>query len=246
MKNQTKTKPQSRIERAEKVWTPDSKLYIPHEDKEITFAYPSFGPDTYQSVGKQILEHNLEISTAEQTASLLYSAYFSDEKNEPEFENIRKIMRNRWFVVFNRNLSTDKGIYVVQDNEARRLSEQLSVNDLEKRLKNGKEIKGIEVRISEDGIVRFAPKGSYILGEQTSEQLSKDGFAIASYGKKGAENLAEISEQFRYQPRVWGLDVKDKKPELRLSALDEFNDWLLVDGDYFDDYGNGHAFGVLK
>ena len=243
MKNLTNTKPQARIER-EKVRTPEAKLYIPHEDKEIVFAHPSFGPDTYQSVGKQILEHNLEIPTAEQTASLLYSAYFSDEKNEPEFENIRKIMRNRWFVVFNRNLSTDKGIYVVQDNEARRLSEQLSVNDLEKRLKNGKEIKGIEVRISEDGIVRFAPKGSYILGEQTSEQLSKDGFAIASYGKKGAENLAEISEQFRYKPIVYGLDIEDKKPELRLFALVKYLGRLRVYGGDFD--GDGHAFGVLK
>ena len=50
---ETKTNSQARIERVKKVWTPDSKLYIPHENEEIVFAYPSFGPDTYQSVEKQ-------------------------------------------------------------------------------------------------------------------------------------------------------------------------------------------------
>ena len=177
---------------------------------------------------------------------MLYSAYFSDKKNEPEFENIRNIMRNKWLWVFNRNLFTDKGVYVVQYNEAEGLIEQLSVNDLEKRLKNGKLIKGIEVRISEDGMVRFVPKDSYKLGEHTQDSLANDGFVIASYGKNGAENLSEISEQFKYQPRVWGLDVEDKKLKLRLSVLGECVDRLHVDGCDFVDGRGGRAFGVLR
>ena len=243
----TKTKPQSRIKRIEKVWTPDAELYIPHEDKEITFAYPSFGPDTYQSVGKQILEHNLEIPTAEQTASLLYSAYFSDEKNEPEFENIRDVMRNRWLWIFNRKLWTDKGVYTKFDPEAKGINEQLDIKNLEKKLRNGKEIKGIEVRFSEDNCIRFAPKGSYKLGDHTPESLAKDGNVISEYGEEGAEKLGEIAAQFKYSLYLYGLNIIEPGNHgLRVSALGDGDVGLPVVGYGFDDSWGGHSFGVLR
>ena len=79
-------------------------------------------------------------------------------------------MRNRWLWVFNRNLWTDKGVYVVRDLEAKGLSETLSENELEKMPKEGK--------------VRFVPKDSYKLEYNSPEELSKNGFVIASYGKQ--------------------------------------------------------------
>ena len=94
MKTQTKQKSKARIKRLEKVWTPDAELLIPHENEYVNFAYPSIGPNTYLNVGKQILEKNLQIPTGEQTASLLYTAYCDDSiKDEPEFENIRNIIK---------------------------------------------------------------------------------------------------------------------------------------------------------
>ena len=64
-----------RVERIEKVGTPDAKLYVPHQGKEKAFAAPAFGADIYQEVGKEILSHNLRVPTGDYTASLLHPVY---------------------------------------------------------------------------------------------------------------------------------------------------------------------------
>ena len=240
MKTQTKQKLIPIIERGQ------TKIKVPCNDKYVTFAYPSFGQDTYVNVGKQILENNLQIPTGEQTTSLLYTAYFDDSiKDEPEFENIRNIMKDRWLWIFNRNLWTDKGVYVIQGLGAKGRSEILELSDLEKSLKNAEEING--VRFSGDRRVRFAPKETYRLEYNSQDELAKNGFVIASYGVKEAEQLAEISEKFSDKPYVYGLNINQgKKPELRVSALDECGAWLRVNGVSFDDYWGSCAFGVLK
>ena len=134
------------VERAKKVWIPDSKLLMSYENEEISFAYPSFGPDTYLNVGKQILENNLQIPTAEQTVALLHVAYLSELKDNPEFQNVIKIMKTNWLLVFNRNIWTDKGVYVVQDSEAKRRSKELKISNLEEELKNSEEINAVKFR----------------------------------------------------------------------------------------------------
>lgn len=211
-----------------------TKLWVPHNDTEVAFAYPSFGPDNYRNVGKSILDNNQNVPTGDYTASLLHTAYCNNSvSNEPEMENVRETMKNRWLWVFNRNLWTDEGVYVLQDENAVGRSQELSVKDLEKMLKSGE--------------ARFAPKGSYDSGYTTPEKFAKDGFIVASCGVEGAEKLGEVSAKFRNQPYIYIVDVEEgKKPEQRVSAVDENDDRVGFDGVSW--YGGSwfHAFGVLK
>ena len=224
-----------------------TKIVVPHEGEDVVFAHPSVGPDTYLNVGKRIIEQGMNVPTGDKTASLLHSAYCVPElKDEPEFEDIREIMRNAWLWVFNRNLWTSEGVYVVQDLKAIGKSQPLNQNELEKMLEGGKNLGG--VRFSKDGKIRFASKGSYQLKIHTPESLAKDGFMVASYGIKGAEKLGEVSRKFRLKPRVDFLETNER--EQLLSALGERR--LLVDGRLgvsgygMGGGGDGLAFGVLK
>jgi hypothetical protein len=187
----------------------------------------------------------MKVPTGEYTASLLHAAYCDDSfENEPEFKNIRKIMEEGGLWVFNRNIWTKDGVYVVPDLKALGRNQPLSQNELEKMLKGSKDIKGI--RFSKDQSVRFAPKGSYELGFQTSELLAKNGFVIASYGIEGAKKLGEVSSKFENKPYVYG--VKTDTPEQRVSALVAvgFGNWLGVCGSYFVDDADNYAFGIKK
>lgn len=232
-------KRQTRIERGM------TRLVVPHNKGEITFAYPSIGPNTYTQVGKDILDRKMIVPTGEYMASLLHAAYCdASVKNEPEFQNIRQIMKDRWLWVFNTNLWTKDGVYVLPDLKAIGRSQQLNQKDLEKMLKGSKEING--VRFSKDQSVRFAPKGSYQLQTHTPESLAKDGFVIASYGLEGAEKLGEVSSKFKDKPYVYGVETDTA--EQRVSALDAdgLGRGLCVYGSCFVGNRCLHAFGVLK
>ena len=239
---QTKTNYTLKIERGL------TKLITLHEPKGSSkvFVYPSIGPNTYQNVGREILKQNYKLPEANETASLLHAAYLSELKDEPEFQKVREIMKNRWLWIFNRKLWADNGVYTIFDPTAQGLNEELTVEHLEKRLNGGKELKGIEVRMSEDNTVRFAPKGSYTLGEHTSESLAKDGNVISEYSQEGAERLGETAETFNRNPYVWGLNIDEgANPILRVSAVVDCVGRLLVDGNLFGNGRDGHAFGVL-
>ncbi len=242
MKNQKNV---SRIERIEKIWTPDAKLWTPYEQGQISFAFPSLGPNAYRNVGKEVLSHGLRVPTGDYTASLVHSAYCDTQvKDEPEFQNIREIMKNRWLWVFNNCLWTDKGVYVIQDLKAEGKDRKLNLKSLEKSV-NAKGIKDVNgVRFSKDGRVRFAPKETYQLGEKTSQSLSEDGFVIASYDVDGAKRLGEVSGKFQSNPFTYGVVVSEgAQPELRISALGGIGGRLLVVGYSFG--GWGLAFGVF-
>lgn len=231
-----------KIEKITKIWTPDAKLEIPYKNKKVTFAFPSFGPDTYLNVKKQILENNLLIPTAEQTATLLYATYLSKLKDNPEFQKVREIMKKKWLLVFNRNIWINKGVYVVQDSETKIRSEELKISNLEEELKNSEEING--VKFSKDGKVRFAPKNSYTLEEHRPDSLAENGFVIANYGKQGAKKLAELSIQPLSKPYIYGLNIQ-KGNDSRVSAVDGFEGKLHIFGDFYEEW-DGYAFGVLK
>lgn len=229
-----------------------TKIYVPHGKGEVAFAWPSQGPHKYQIVGQGILNRKLVIPTAEQTASLTHAVYCNPEtENEPEFKEIRDIMQDKQLWIFNKNLWTSKGVYVVPDLNAVGTSQKLNRNKLEKMLKGGKELGWGGIRFSRDDKVRFAPKGSYELGEHTPESLAKDGFVIVSYNLIGAEKLGEVSSKFRDNPETDGLDIqKERNSEQTISALrDYIYQNLKVDGNFnkiSEGYIYGHAFGVLK
>ncbi|MFA5952992.1 MAG: hypothetical protein WC812_00190 [Candidatus Pacearchaeota archaeon] len=224
------TNAQPRIERA------TIKLWVPHNDKEIAFIYPAVGPNTYLNVGKVILGKGMNVPTGDETASLLYSAYCSELTNESEFQDVKNIMEKNWLWVYNQDLWTDKGVFVVKDLKSLGISPFLNVNELEKKIlkeNNAREIKGI--KFSEDGLVRFAPKGSYTLRKVSSEDFVKNGFIIASCGEKGAEKLGEVSTKFKNKPYIYGLNIEEgKSHEQRISAVSESGD-----GFNFSGYGCG-------
>jgi len=236
-----------RVERIEpQVWTPEAKLWVPHQDNEIAFAYPSFGPGTYKNIGQQILEKipgkDLAVPIGEYAASLLNTVYCdSSAAEETEFQDVRKRMRSNWLWVFNRNIFTDKGAYVLSDIKAEGIA-QLDINELEAKLT--KEREGIVS--SEDGLIRFAPNETYKFGEHTPESLAQDGFVRASYGFDGARKLGEVATTLSRKPITYGVNIKEGgSPEQRVSALDEYDGRLHVSGNYFDVNYWCHAFGVL-
>lgn len=195
------------------------EMIVPHLNGEISFLHPAFGADTYKNVGQAILKAGLKVPTGDYMASLLHSAYCRKEvNNEPEFKNVKDIMRSNWLWVFNVNNWTDKGVYIIQDLKAEGRDMQLDLNQLERKLKGGKDFQG--VRFSKDGRIRFAPKGSYTLGERTAKDLETDGFIIGSYGVEGAKKLAEVAYKFKNQPYLYGLEiVEGADSEKRVSAL---------------------------
>lgn len=222
-----------------------TKIYVPHEDGEIAFAYPSTGPGDYISVGKEILSRGQKVPTGSQTASLLHATYCNGSvSNEPEFQNIKKIMTDGYLWIFNRNLWTSKGVYVVHDLDAIGRSQSLNEKELERIVSQGKEIKGV---IFGNGI-NFAGKDTYKLGEQDSHSLAKSGFMIASYGEEGANKLAEISSKFEKNSFVYGLNPDQRQNAAQgLSALYcywFFGVGLVVVGNGMNDDVDGHSFGV--
>ena len=216
------------------------ELIVDHNGENVTFVHPPEGPDTYQEVGKELLNRGLTLPTAEQVVSLVHSAYNSQES---EAQEIQRIMKDRYFWIYNRNLWVPEGVYVVQDPEAIGLNEQLDREDLERRLQDANEVNG--VRFSQDGTLRYAPKETYNLGKHTQKSLAKDGFIIASFGSKGAKKVANLSTKFKIKPYVWGVKTP-KNPVQRVSALD--SDWSIdrglgVDGSSLGDRF-GYSFGV--
>jgi len=224
-----------------------TKIYVPHGKGEVAFAWPSQGPHKYQIAGQGILNRKLAIPTAEQTASLTHAVYCNPEtENEPEFKEIREIMQDKYIWVFNKNLWTSDGVYIVPDLNAGGTRQKLNQDELEKMLKGGKELNWGGIRFSEDETIRFAPKGSYELGKHTSESLAKDGFVIASYDLIGAKKLGEVSPKLRCKPTVFGFDIQEgQAPEKRVSALFGY-DRLIVSGNIESSGRDGYAFGVVE
>jgi hypothetical protein len=211
-------------------------------------------------VGKLILRDGLALSTGDQIADLFYATYCDPKiKNEIKFEDFVRKKHRDCFWVGNRKLWTPKGVYTVQDPEAIGRSQELDTKKLEGALKGGKEFSWGGVRVSSDGRVRFAPKGSYKLGEHphnkrphhTYEELATDGDVIAGYGPEGAKKLAEVSKCLNRLPCVFGLDILEgQEPEQRISiaTVTDFYwyTYFELSGNSLDDEGDCYAFGVVR
>ena len=221
------------------------ELWTPHNGGEVAFAPLIRG--NYRNVGAQILANNQRVPTGDYTASLTDTAYFSPEvADEPEFEAIRDDIKSDWLHVFNVDTWTDKGVYSMKDLEAKGRSDTTSIKQLEAMLKGGKELSWGGIRFSQDGLVGFAPEGSYKLGEHTAESLATDGLVVVTYSVDGAKKIGRLSTKFRYNHRTCGVKVQEgQAPEKRVSALGCGGDGLLVGG-----YGFGvvacRASGVLN
>jgi len=234
------------------VKTGRSEISVPYKDGKLVFIHPSFGLESYWGVARAVVKAGLKLPTSEHSASLVHAAYCGPKEftETPQVTNIGDIMKRGGLWIANRNLWTptqgkNPGVYVVLDEKGVGTMSELRVNDLEKELEDCEEVNGI--RFSKNEKVRFAPRDTYKDGEQTPDELAKNGFVIASYGVKGAEQLAEVSRKFSYLPVTWILEPKHEA-ELRVSALDANYDaysgyrlHVRADGGRY-----GHAFGVLE
>jgi len=228
-----------------------TKIIVPHGKGEKVFDALSERHGAYQIIGKRLLERNLRLPTGDYNACLLHAAHcYPEIEKEPEFKEIRHPpMENRWLWVFNKNLWTSDGVYVVPDLNAVGTSQPLNQDELEKMLKGGKELSWGGIRFSKDGRVRFAPKESYKFKGHTSESLTMDGFVIANYTSRGAEKLGEVSSKLADLPEILGLNIQEgEEPAQRVSALNNTYSRLDIFGGFYDnrEYRGGYAFGVLE
>src|SRR3989344_3334890 len=102
-----------RIVRPEPVIQPPIEIIVPYAAGELVYIHPPVGTNTYQKVGKELLKKGLRLPTGDQTVALLHAAFCVPEVyDEPEFQDIRDIIKNKWLWAFQVNRWTDKGVYV--------------------------------------------------------------------------------------------------------------------------------------
>ena len=229
------------------------RVRVPYGNGEIAFSHPSV-PGDYRTAGKLILDKCQLVPTGDYTASLLHVAYGCTEEarkvmDELEFENVRETMRSNWLPVYNILTWTDKGVYSMKDLEALGLSDETGIAQLEKTLREGRELSWGGIRFSKDGREAFAPKGSYKLGNYTPESLAKDGLIVIAFVEEGAEKFGEVSgnkKYFKNNPRTWGVEVAEGRyPVKRVSAVGGGGGGLGFDGDCWLGVGYYRAFGVF-
>lgn len=217
------------------------KLIVPHGKGEIAFADALFGPGSYHDVAKEIERSGLVPPNGEQLASLIYSVYCQDEHTiGPGFGRIFRNSLEHPLWIFDTNILTEEGIYVLQVDEraARGLQISSDVNKtafpynigiLETMVGKGREIRG--VKFSRDGKFRFAPKGSYGPGPFYSRSdFEKDGFMTATFG----EESWKMHESFR-AARMHSFSgapspLYHKGAEVGFSSLSADNYGFLITG----------------
>ena len=230
-------------------------LQVPYrDDADLLFSHPVTWPGPYINVGKEIIYSYLKIPDRDKftatlsntkfctpsiapngdyTIALIHAAFCNSKcRNDPEFgsafEDIRTKFKDPitgWWI-YNRNMWTSSGVYVMDDLQLKGANESFYLGELEEILKNGYEIKG--VRFSKDAKVRFAPKQTYKIGEHTSDSLVEDGFVIASFGVKGAERFGEISAKFPDGNTVVS-GIETDVPKQSVSMLSTLN--VVIVGD---------------
>ncbi len=225
MKTQTK---EMRVEEGR------TKLTVLHNGEDLTFIHPYFGPGSYAEVGNLVegpedKRTGLHKPTLAQTASLVNTAFNSDDRYSQE---IKELMKKGWLWGFTGVLYVPKEGAYFEDNP--------KVKDGKPYLERSDLIKKLEKK---DPSVRFTPFG-FKLGEMTPKELRKNQFIIGLAGEEGADKLAEVAGKHRLNPVVYGFDSV-QNIETRVSALDSGRnaDGLDVGGDDRGDDGDGVAFG---
>lgn len=227
-------------------------------DAEFSVAGKRFvliGPDRYKQLGNNMTKKKLRIASGSEIAEALYSIYASKKLNKGNSFLQEDVMKKSWINVYNRNIWTPKnvknsGVYVQFDADFEEDLRMPSIVELDQALVGGKMIKG--VKFSKDGKTAFAPYKTFKLGVQSTKSLSKDGFVIANYGVKGAENLSKVAGKLSLRPYNWILINNSKKPIQTFSSLyidTNYDGASLVVMGYSQskkpqDNFKGYAFGV--
>jgi hypothetical protein len=209
---------------------------IPHKGKKITFQYPAF-IGTHESVAEQMDIEKIKRPNSPETASLVYDAF---QNPEGKYESqIIKILNSAWFWEYTGNL------YLPKSNEEINNGVILESNP---KIEKGKLVMDKESLIKrlnkKDPNVKFVPFG-FKIEEQSYKELEKNPYILARYGEEGAGKIAKISSEYKTNLYLWSFDSVDEE-KIRMSSLDRswFSGILNVGGNNWDDYDNGHAFGI--
>ena len=168
-----------------------SYLIVPHAGGELTFQYPAF-EGTYGSVAKAIDKEGLKRPNSPETASLVYDAFQNpNNKYSKEIIDILNNINNNYFWEFIGNLYLPKsgekinnGVIIEHNPKIKNGKLIMNKNSLIKRLQ------------SKDSNVKFVPFG-FKTGEQTWQELEKNLYIIARYGKEGAEKIAKVASKYK-------------------------------------------------
>lgn len=212
---------------------------VPTGDTIYPLVYMSMFSDEKLDEMNQITEEFEEISKFFGKTSKLEKTLELVEKMTEKMEEFNKFeevynLADKGLVVFNKNIWTSQGVYVIHDLEAKGCSEKVNISELENALSGGEEIKG--VRFSQNGKVRFTSKEAYkptsptIFGsgkryfskEVSPKEMTQDPFTIANFGINGAEAMGRIAylKNFRFNPRIYGVDVKEgEEPDQRILTI---------------------------
>jgi hypothetical protein len=198
--------------------------------KGRTFIHPAYR-GTFAQLGEAINADGLQRPTMADTADLVHTAYNSNDKYSNE---IKGIMKDGFFYVFNGNLYIpNRGVYIQDNPQLTNGRVFMDSSELERKIE------------AKDPSVRFVPFG-FKTGEMTPMELGRNSFVIGLAGEEGAEKLAEVADTYKRRPYLYSFESVDE-PITRVSAL--IDDWgvdlgLGVDGDNGGDYRDGRAFGV--
>ena len=228
--------------------TKNPKAQRAREDKsKIVFFPEKFGPQSYLQIRSEIYQAGLYLPQASSIAGLVCTALVF--QNTPEFEAINYVLNRSFLCVFNVNIWTPEGVYVIDDSSSRvsRLEGFLEISKLEEELKSGEDYKG--VRFNHDGSVRFAPRDTYT----KRKRIETNGLIIASYGIKSADLLSQteglLRENgfFRFPPVIERVDVSRKKEGVLTASSIEvgYEKRLVFHGDVVFDEKN-HALALVK
>jgi hypothetical protein len=205
-------------------------LDITHNGQDLTFVHPSYRPNTYAIVKEAIESAGLKTPTMAESASLVHTAFNSDDKYSNE---IKGTMKDRYLWAFTGTLYVpNRGAYIQDNPQISNGMPYMDSSELERKLE------------AKDPSVRFVPFG-FDIESMSPMQLGKNPYVIALAGEEGAEKLAEVADMFKQKPYLWSFESVDE-PLTRVSALS--SDWgfdrgLYVDGNNRGDDRGGHAFG---
>ena len=200
----------------------------------------------YQELGRMMLQAGLSLPTGKYTAPLVHATF----NDLAKYNGVLDQLFHQFLYVFNRNLFVPEGMYSIDDLEAKGEKEFPTPSQLERRLREGRELKG--VLFSKDGTVRFAPKETYDKGERIREEvindssgkvvctlveyvpesIANDGQIIAQYGIEGAqmyEDITKLESNVINRVIIRCFELKpQERPHIDVSSVKEKRGELLL------------------
>lgn len=230
----------------------ERNILVPFGRKKILFS-EIVQPGTYCRTGNAIAQKGYQIPTGDLTSILIPYCFLADsvksKESQREFaKHVKNILNRGILYVYNRNIWTSEGVYVVQDEKVEGCSAKFDLSELEESIIKGGFSPESGVRFSLDGKVRFAPKQSYQLGSHSLESWEKDGYVVASLGIEGAKKFGKIASMFEFSQKTHGLEIqKGQKPVQRVTSLNSEGGLIGTTlNDENDGSSKGYAFGARE